>query len=406
MSEIINNREYRQKVLKELIKELHEGKDAEEVKKKFQEVFEGVAAKEISDLEASLIAEGMPVEEIQRLCDVHASIFKGSIEEIHREDFKGEGPEDTPGHPVHTFRLENRELEKLIDDSIMRNLEAYKGNASVDSKNKLMADLNAMLDIDKHYSRKENILFPFLEKYGVTAPPKVMWGVDDEIRAALKEAKAKLQRDEADAAATIEATVNKIKEMIFKEENILFPMALDTLTQDEWLNIAEESDDIGYCLTQPTGKWKPINANGEEKTAPKALQADGNIRFETGILSIKEINGLLSTIPVDITFIDKDNVVKYFTLGKERIFARTKAIIGRNVSNCHPPASVHIVEEMVEDFKSGRKDNEDFWINMGQMVVYIRYFAVRDEQGEYLGTMEVTQNIAPIKALEGEKRLV
>lgn len=406
MSEIINNREYRQKVLKELIKELHEGKDVDEVKKKFQEVFEGVAAKEISDVEASLIAEGMPVEEIQKLCDVHASVFKGSIEEIHREDFEGEEPENTPGHPIHTFKLENRELEKLIDDSIMRNLEAYKGNASVDSKNKLLADLNALLDIDKHYSRKENILFPFLEKYGVTAPPKVMWGVDDEIRAAIKEAKSKLQGDSLDSATSIEGAANKIKEMIFKEENILFPMALDTLTEDEWLNIAEESDDIGFCLTQPAGKWKPTNANGEEKLKKQNLPGDGNIRFETGILSIKEINGLLSTIPIDITFIDKNNVVKYFTLGKERIFARTKAIIGRNVSNCHPPASVHIVEEMVEDFKSGRKDHEDFWINMGQMVVYIRYFAVRDEQGEYIGTMEVTQNIAPIKALEGEKRLV
>jgi uncharacterized protein len=406
MSEIINNREYRQKVLKELIKQLHDGVDSEVVKRKFQEVFEGVAAKEISDLEASLIAEGMPVEEIQKLCDVHASIFKGSIEEIHSEDFIGEGPEDTPGHPIHTFKLENRELEKLINDSIMRNLEAYKGNASVDSKNKLLADLNALLDINKHYSRKENLLFPFLEKYGVTAPPKVMWGVDDEIRAEIKEAKSKLQGEATDSATSIEAAVNKVKEMIFKEENILFPMSLDTLTEDEWFNIAEESDNIGYCLTQPAGKWKPVRVNVEEKSKKQNQQADGNIRFETGILSIKEINGILSTLPVDITFIDKDNVVKYFTLGKERIFARTKAIIGRNVSNCHPPASVHIVEEMVEDFKSGRKDHEDFWIKMGQMVVYIRYFAVRDEQGEYIGTMEVTQNIAPIQALEGEKRLV
>jgi uncharacterized protein len=405
MSEIINNREYRQKVLKGLIKELHEGKDIEEVKKKFQEVFEGVAAKEISDLEASLIAEGMPVEEIQRLCDVHASIFKGSIEEIHSEDIEGSKPEDTPGHPVHTFRLENRELEKLINDSIKPNLQAYNDNVTPDNKNKLLADLNALLDIGKHYSRKENLLFPYLEKYGVTAPPKVMWGVDDEIRAAIKEAKSKLQGNEADATAIIEEAVNKVNEMIFKEENILFPMALDTLTEDEWFNIAEESDEIGFCLAQPGGRWKPVRTDVVQKTKAFEQQANGSIRFETGVMSVKEINGILNTIPVDITFIDKDNVVKYFTLGKERIFARTKAIIGRNVSNCHPPASVHIVEEMVEAFKSGSKDHEDFWIKMGSMYVYIRYFAVRDEQGEYMGTMEVTQNIAPIKAIEGEKRL-
>jgi DUF438 domain-containing protein len=406
MSEIINNREYRQKVLKDLIKQLHEGKDPEEVKRKFQEVFEGVAAKEISDLEQSLIAEGMPVEEIQSLCDVHASVFKGSIEEIHKDDFTGEKPEDTPGHPIHTFRLENRELEKLINDSILRNIEAYKGNGSADSKNNLLADLNALLDIDKHYSRKENLLFPYLEKYGVTAPPKVMWGVDDEIRADIKAAKSKLQGDSGDSAAAIQEAVNKVNEMIFKEENILFPMALDTLTEDEWFNIAEESDEIGFCLTQPAGKWQPLRANVGDKTKEQSFQPNGSIRFDTGILSVKEINGLLNTIPIDITFIDKDNVVKYFTLGKERIFARTKAIIGRNVSNCHPPASVHIVEEMVEDFKAGRKDHEDFWIKMGQMYVYIRYFAVRDEAGAYIGTMEVTQNIAPIQAIEGEKRLV
>jgi DUF438 domain-containing protein len=406
MSEIINNREYRQKVLKELIKELHDGKDPDEVKRKFQEVFEGVAAKEISDLEQSLIEEGLPVEEIQRLCDVHASVFKGSIEEIHREEFTGEKPEDIEGHPIHTFKLENRELEKLINDSIMRNLEAYKGNASVDSKNKLLADLNALLDIDKHYSRKENLLFPYLEKYGVTAPPKVMWGVDDEIRADIKSAKAKLQGDAPDSAVSIEQAATKVNEMIFKEENILFPMALDTLTEDEWFNIAEESDEIGFCLTQPAGKWKPIRANVGDKAKEQSVQPNGSIRFETGVLTVKEINGILNNIPVDITFIDKDNIVKYFTLGKERIFARTKAIIGRNVSNCHPPASVHIVEEMVEDFKSGRKDHEDFWIKMGQMYIYIRYFAVRDENGDYLGAMEITQNIAPIQAIEGEKRLV
>jgi DUF438 domain-containing protein len=265
------------------------------------------------------------------------------------------------------------------------------------------------LDIDKHYSRKENLLFPYLEKYGITAPPKVMWGVDDEIRDAIKQAKAGLQGDEGSredrAKAALEAA-NKVNEMIFKEENILFPMALDTLTEDEWFNIAEESDEIGYCLTQPAGKWKPARVNVSRDTKDAGVQPSGSIRFETGVLSIEEINGMLSTIPVDITFIDKDNIVKYFTLGKERIFARTKAVIGRNVSNCHPPASVHIVEQMVEDFKAKRKDHEDFWIKKGSMYVYIRYFAVRDEKGEYLGTMEVTQNIAPIQALQGEKRLV
>ncbi len=406
MSEIINNREYRQKVLKELIRELHEGKDPEEVKRKFQEVFEGVAAKEISDLEQSLIAEGMPVAEIQSLCDVHASVFKGSIEDIHKEDDRIHKPEQTPGHPVHTFKLENRALEELINGALLEALQQYKAHASTEGKNRLLAEVNSLLDIDKHYSRKENLLFPYLEKYGVTAPPKVMWGVDDEIRASIKESKTKLQKDVSEAVGILEEAINKVKEMIFKEENILFPMALDTLTEEEWFSIQDESDEIGYCLVQPAGRWQPLKNDGERAEKQKQEAPMGTLRFETGILSPTEINGMLNALPVDITFIDKDNTVKYFSQGKERIFARTKAVIGRNVSNCHPPASVHIVEQMVEDFKSGRKDHEDFWINMGPMQVYIRYFAVRDEAGAYLGTMEVTQNIAPIKALKGEKRLV
>lgn len=389
--------------------ELHDGKDPDEVKRRFAEVFEGVAAKEISDMEQSLISEGMPPEEIQRLCDVHASIFKGSIEDIHKDEITEKKPEETPGHPIHTFKLENLELQKLINESITPNAESYRNSDSEVDKNKLLANLNDLLDIDKHYSRKENLLFPYLEKYGITAPPKVMWGVDDEIRAEIKRAKLKLQNEEGskeERAKAVEEAANKVNEMIFKEENILFPMALDTLTEDEWFNIAAESDEIGYCLTQPAGKWKPIRINVDKAAKDIAMQANGSVRFETGVLTMEEINGLLNTIPVDITFIDKDNIVKYFTLGKERIFARTKAIIGRNVSNCHPPASVHIVEQMVEDFKAGRKDHEDFWIKMGSMYVYIRYFAVRNEEGEYLGTMEVTQNIAPIQALQGEKRLV
>lgn len=133
---------------------------------------------------------------------------------------------------------------------------------------------------------------------------------------------------------------------------------------------------------------------------------DGAIRFNTGVLKVNEISEILNNLPIDITFIDKDDLVKYFSEGKERVFPRTKAIIGRNVSNCHPPASVHIVEKMLEDFKSGKKDSEDFWIKMGELYVFIRYFAVRDKEGQYLGTMEVTQNIKPIQDIKGEKRLM
>jgi len=406
LSEIINNREYRQKELKKLIMELHEGKPIEEVKPKFEKIIEGISVAEISQLEQSLIMEGMPVSEVQRLCDVHAALFKGSIEEIHREV----KPEDTPGHPIHTFKLENERIQKFIDTEIQPLIDELKQADSHSVISKLKDKLNTLLEIDKHYSRKENLLFPYLEKYGVTAPTMVMWGVDDEIRDELKDIQKLLssyQGNREEFIQKIEEALNKVSEMIFKEEKILFPMALEKLTEDEWANIAEESDEIGYTFVNPERIWKPgMNKSKEETVEEIQPQQEGVISFETGTLTFKEINVLLNNLPVDITFVDKDDVVKYFSQGKDRIFTRTKAAIGRNVQNCHPPASVHIVEKILEDFKSGRKEKEEFWIKMGERYVYIRYFALRDENGEYVGTIEVTQDIAPIQKISGEKRLM
>lgn len=407
MSEYINNREYRQKVLKELITELHHGKSVEDIKSRFEELIQGISPAEISEMEQGLIMEGMPVEEIQRLCDVHAAVFKGSIEEIHRP----QKPEEIPGHPVHTFKLENRELQKLINDRINPNLEAYKADGGNESLRKLAEDFDLLWEIDKHYLRKENLLFPYMERYGITAPPKVMWGVDDEIRGYIKEARSRIADYNGDLKLLtdkINEAVTKVNEMIFKEENILFPMVLETLAEDEWVKIAEESDELGYCMTEPKGKWRPVKVNVEKKELEKGEQPSNNgyIRFDTGILLPEEISAMLNTLPIDISFVDKDGAVKYFSQGKERIFPRTKAIIGRQVQNCHPPASVHIVEKIIEDFRSGRKDHEDFWINMRGQFVYIRYFAVRNDQKEYLGTLEVTQDIKPIQDLTGEKRLM
>lgn len=407
MSEYINNREYRQKVLKELIMELHNGKSVEEVKERFGELIDGVSPTEISAMENALIKEGMPIQEVQRLCDVHAAVFKGSIEQIHMP----ENQEDQPGHPVFTFKTENRALERLMRKSIRPSLEHFLQGEDDEVLQKLRDSMIQLWEIDKHYLRKENLLFPYMEKYGITAPPKVMWGVDDEIRNEIKSANQLLKAspvNKEELKAKIESALNRVEEMIFKEENILFPMVLETLNEDEWQKIAKESSEIGFCLYEPKQEWKPVRINVEEKVQSKGEEQaeEGYLKFETGILSVFEIEAMLNTLPVDITFVDKDGTVKYFTQGKERIFPRTKAIIGRQVQNCHPPASVHIVEQIVEDLKSGIKDHEDFWIKMGDKYIHIRYFAVRNREGEFLGTLEFTQDIAPIQAITGEKRLM
>lgn len=404
MSEMINNREYRQKILKDLIMELHGGKSVDEVKERFKKMIQGISATEIAEMENALIREGMPVDHIQRLCDVHAAVFKGSIEEIHLP----QKPEEIPGHPVHTFRLENRKLEQLIKD-ILPELTALRESDKQDYA-KLKDQFEVLWEIDRHYSRKENLLFPFMEKYGITAPPKVMWGVDDDIRDKIKECRRMLA-DNGDKELILKASdevINKVNEMIFKEENILFPMVLDTLTEDEWQKIAEESKEIGFCLIKTAGTYQSNKVNIEENAKEEGDQPvnSGYVKFDAGIMLPEEINSMLNTLPVDITYVDKDGVVKYFSMAKDRIFARPKTVIGRLVKNCHPPASVHIVEKIVEDFMEGRKDHEDFWIRMGEKFVYIRYFAVRNEKGEFLGTLEVTQDIKPIQDIIGEKRLM
>lgn len=412
MSEHINNREYRQKILKELILELHDGKSVDEVKDRFAKLIEGVSATEISMMENQLIKEGMPVEEVQRLCDVHAAVFKGSIEEIHQPEIH-----ETPGHPIHTFLMENKAISRLIEKSIKPNIQNFQESDYEENKNKLKESFQLLWEIDKHYLRKENLLFPYMERYGITAPPKVMWGVDDEIRADIKEVLKLLSHDSIDKDELVEkayAAIDRVEEMIFKEENILIPMVVDTLNEDEWLKIAKESSEIGFTLYEPKKEWKPTRVDVKEKAKKKEKAknegekpaGDGYINFETGILSKEELEGLLNTLPVDITFVDKDGVVKFFSQGKERIFPRTKAVIGRLVQNCHPPASVHVVEDIVKDLRSGKKDSEEFYIRKGNQYIHIRYFAVRNKNGEYIGTLEFTQDIATIQEIQGEKRLV
>ncbi|ROR27214.1 hypothetical protein EDD66_107128 [Mobilisporobacter senegalensis] len=400
MSEYINNREYRQNVIKDILKELHEGKSVEDVKQKFEEAFDGVSATEISEAEGALIAQGLPVEEVQKLCDVHAAVFKGSIQEIHQPTDATE----IPGHPANILKRENRAIERIIEKKIKPLLDTAQSGESIEL---LKEGLDELGKIDIHYSKKENLFFPFMEKYGITAPPKVMWGVDDEIRDQLKEVKLELPQYANDVETLrekVDALILRVNEMIFKEENILIPMLLETLTVDEWKQIADDSSEIGY-LIKNIPVWNPTTSK-EEKEIQEEKSEPGAITFPTGVLKVEEIIRMLDTLPLDITFVDKDDTVKYFSQGADRIFPRTKSVIGRNVSNCHPPASVHIVEKIVEDFKSGKKDHEDFWINMAGRLVYIRYFAVRSETGEYLGVLEVTQDIKPIQEITGEKRLV
>jgi DUF438 domain-containing protein len=408
MSEIINNREQetnnnfeRQAILKQIFEDLQNGKNVDEVKAHFDEAIGKITVQEISQLQHNFSEEGgMSKAEVQRIYTQHTAMLRGSIEATQQSQH----PEEQPGHPVHTFILENKELDKLIKTKLQIHLWQFEKEDTAENIYKLLEDCNLLFDIDKHFSRKENLIFPYLEKYGIYGPSTNMWRIDDFIRDYLKDAKQQLANYGGDKQALIGVVnyiIQEVNDMIYREENILFPMALQNLTEDEWVKIAYESDEIGFCLTGPAAEWKPERKALEEKAI-----SEGYIKMETGILSLKQLELLLNHLPVDITFIDQDDVVRYFSHGKERIFARTKAVIGRTVQNCHPPRSVHSVEELLVDFKSGKKDCEDFYIKFKDKYVYIRYFAVRDEFGKYVGTLEFTQNIDPIQAIDGEKRIL
>ena len=364
MSAEINNREQKQaeaaekeqrkQVLKDIIRQLHEGRTVEEVKAQFEETFGEVSAREITEAEQELILSGTKVEEIQSLCDVHASVFKGSIEEIHNP----KDPGKISGHPVRTLMLENRAIETLMQKEIKDNLEAYQESGNDVSHHALVAGLERLTGINLHYMKKENLLFPYMEKYGITAPPQVMWGVDDEIRAEIKEVLGKVKASkkiDEELAASIDHALERVAEMIFKEEQIMIPMLTENLTQDEWKIIADESVDLGYFLIKTPPVWQPEKEYQKEAAAVEEALPSGTVTLPTGSFTVEELTKVLNTLPIDITFVDKNDRVKYFSEASERIFPRTRAIIGREVANCHPPASVHIVRGLSPTSSQGKR---------------------------------------------------
>lgn len=398
------NKEQKKARLKEIIMGLHKGLSPGEAKERFESEIGNVTSSEIASLEQSLIDEGLSPDEIKKFCNVHALIFESALE-------KTVVKETSPSHPVYLFKLENRETEKLVE-KLKLTLQRRDKYTVPDIRTKLKEWLSGISDIEKHYERKEELLFPFLEKKDFTGPSKVMWGKDNEIRDLLKAA-----RTEVDAINSMDDLnnfvdnklnpfVDEVTGMIFKEENILFPTSLEKLDAADWVSILRESDDIGYAFIEKPAETSELLKHLQESIAEGAAVRDDSIELPTGTINICDLVPILNTLPVDLTFVDSDDVVRYFSGSKDRIFLRTRAVLGRKVQNCHPPQSVDVVEKILTSFKNGEKDSYDFWIKLKEKLVYIRYFAVRDSQGNYLGTLEVTQDISGIKQLEGERRLL
>ena len=386
--EIITGSEQRIEALKEIIKDLHRGVDVKTVKQRFLELIRDVAPTEIANMEQRLISEGMPEEEVKRLCDVHVEVFKESLEDKVV-------PGLPAGHPVHTFMLENRAAEGIVG-----HIQAI--HDIVKARELLSTLLEQLSSINLHYLRKENQLFPILEAHGISGPSKVMWALHDDIRMMMKDVIGKSAKGTV-TSLEVKALIQMINDMIYKEEHILFPMALETLGDNDWVKVSEGEEEVGFAWIRPARGWEPSEEPYQEKLPPEKV---GSLTLDTGMLTAEQINLLLKHLPVDVSFVDENDRVAYYSQTEDRIFPRSPGIIGRTVQNCHPSRSVHIVNKILEEFRASRKDSSEFWIQMKGKFIHIRYFAVRDSKGNYKGTLEVSQDVTSIRGLEGEKRLL
>ena len=392
--------EERKEVLKSIISDIHAGVEMEILRKRFADLVQDVSATEIAEIEQLLIDEGLPESEVKRLCDVHVEVFKHALDD---QDV----PRPPAGHPIHTFMVENRASENIMSD-IETVLCEIPGTATKNDMVKHGKMLSGLLEklalIEKHYVRKENQLFPKLEVYEVTGPSAVMWALHDDIRTAIKIARSELADGNPKAVTSLNEVIITIRDMIYKEEHILYPMSLETLTDRDWLDMRKGEAEIGYSWIEPLVEWTPDIPDDQEKVIGAAVM--GTVALDTGALTPEQVNLMLKYLPVDITFVDENDRVAFYSAGKHRVFPRSPGIIGREVKRCHPPTSVHIVENILRSFKNKEKNEAEFWINMGEKTIHIRYYPMFDDDGNYKGTIEVTQDITEIKKLKGDRLLL
>lgn len=411
MSEFINNQAQRKQAIKNIIRQLHDGKTVEDVKAQFATLLDQTDGEEISRVEQLLIDEGLPVSEVQRLCDVHTTVFREALDKQAR-------PETIPGHPVHSFINENR-AATIVLNVTREAINAFIHNPSEATAHKAFVAVEKLSEFDRHYRRKEYLLFPYLEKKQFTGPTQVMWGIHDQVRASWKTLAELLKPgtggvikfDAGKILDTYKPMETAMREMFYKEENILFPTALQTLSEENWLDILAQEAGTGYAFIQPDNQWHLQKTEPEKSPAgiEAPIQVDlpeGTIALDTGVLSSLQINLLLKNLPVDVTYVDENDTVRYFSATRSRVFQRDPSIIGRKVQNCHPPQSVARVQKILDDFRAGKRENAEFWIEMGGKFIHIEYMALWDNDHHYRGSLEVTFDATHLRSLTGQRRLL
>lgn len=359
----------RLELLKSYIERVSKGEDLEAVRSDFVKNFKDVYSKEIVAAEESLIKSGLPLEKVQKLCDIHSALFhESNIIDESQKDL-----EKIPGHPLNILSLENKKIKSLAD-------EVKEG----EDKLKKISDL---LKINSHYGKKAGLIYPLLKtKYKISGPSDVMWAVDDEIRRDL----SKIIKANSYNPEDLNKILDRVYEMIYKEESILFPLLKENFTEEEWNKIYGDLGEYGLDLVDELPLWKDYKP---QEISPKEKISSRSLDFETGSLKLNEVMQILRTLDAELTFIDKDDLVRFFSEGEDKIFPRPKSCLNRDVTSCHPPKVVPMVKSLLDDFKNKRKDRLVVCRNIKGKKILVKYLAVYEDE-EYIGTLETVEDIS------------
>lgn len=402
--------EQRLELLKQYLRRLGEGEDLVSVRKDFVSNFANVEASEILKAEQELIAEGTPITEIQKLCDLHSALFHSSTtaETIQISRFSKEQTpfnvdmkydetayikfKATEGHPLYSFSLENKNLETLIAEA----------RALIANGEDLKAVLLKIREVSVHYAKKGDLIYPHLKvRYDVFGPSSVMWTIDDEIRDELAKLAKTMSQDEEWMESFV-AVLDRMEEMIYKEENILYPVCAKNFTKEEWHKLYQDSKDYAPCLGHKPAVWEEAEAElTKAKDEPKSqalrpAQTEGEIVMPGGHMTVEEMTAMLNTIPLEITFVDANDINKFFNEGPKD-FKRPQMAIDRDVYSCHPPKIEAVVRGIISDFRSGKRDRVQVWMEKNGKTMLVSYYAVRDKEKKFLGTLELVQDMEEIK---------
>ena len=382
--------------LKGFLKRLGTGEDLGAVREDFASQFAHVEASEIMKAEQGLMREGTPLAEVQQLCDLHSALFHGSTihEQMESEHAKVEAVleaqeksksvvslVETVGHPLNRLTEENKALDVLI--------EATK--VKVADKTATVDDVNEVRQVSIHYAKKGDLLYPHLKvAYDISGPSMVMWTVDDDIRDGFGRLARAKSIDDA-WYEEFDGLLTRAQEMIYKEQNILFPICAENFSTEEWYQIYKDTEQYEEIFGVERVAWAEAEAALATQTT-NASGDDNTIALIGGSLTVDQLNAMLNTMPMEVTFVDHEDINRYFNDG-EKVFKRPTTAIGRDVYSCHPPKIEPIVRGIIDSFRKGERDNVAVWLEKVGRPFYVNYMAVRDQNNNYLGTLELVQDM-------------